>query len=559
MTSTIAQVKADADRLKLALMTHLSVGETGYDDNDIVVALKHAGVKGFNGQFLGFSVLDIDDLVVPANATNGTPEKPLSISDRRLLKALLAFYHYVCRRNGGAVNINMSKKAAFDAFRTQIYDPSANIVPWMIPISTPESENLDKWNRAIRPSSSDYKEFKDESHWIRAKERFTTTIEAHGLPHLIDSKFVVTDPKLDTAQQNWLFKIFQDKMQAPQAKSIVSNHLGDKDTRAIWTELLDHYDHSMTAQLQSYKISGYLTSIRLAHGAWKGTQSGFIAHFKEQARLYNEISDVPFASTQLVNFLHAAVSGVPNLSQVLTLHNTAAHAAGVTKTYSFDEYCAALLDQAQVYDSAQTSSRNPRVQRSVNAHDIQFDHDPSDHSHHYETHTHDIDTSIDQILVHQSDATGTRRDSNPGPRTGPRLVRLNAKTWNSLSTADQVAWDQVSEPGKKAIVDYGRTTATRSQSGRPNQRSINQHEQDPFSDLVFDEDPQEPLEVHTHETGKPTAPSFLTMATQRTERVQTLEEIEDLLSATTPTASNVSHLMDGRCQGLLDRLEARGR
>ena len=84
MTSTIAQVKADADRLKLALMTHLSVGETGYDDNDIVVALKHAGVKGFNGQFLGFSVLDIeDDLVVPATTT--APEKPLNISDRRLL------------------------------------------------------------------------------------------------------------------------------------------------------------------------------------------------------------------------------------------------------------------------------------------------------------------------------------------------------------------------------------------------------------------------------------------------------------------------------------------
>ena len=59
-------------------------------------------------------------------------------------------------------------------------------------------------------------------------------------------------------------------------------------------------------------------------GVWKGTQSGFIAHFKEQGRLYNEISDAPFAPEQLVNFLHAAVSGVPNLSQVLTLHNTAA-------------------------------------------------------------------------------------------------------------------------------------------------------------------------------------------------------------------------------------------
>ena len=108
----------------------------------------------------------------------------------------------------------------------------------MIPIATPESKNLDKWNRTIRPSPSDYKEFKDEAYWIRAKERFTTTIAAHGLSHLIDPKFTVTDPKLLAAQQTWLFKIFQDRMQASRAKSIVSSHLGDKDTRVIWAELL---------------------------------------------------------------------------------------------------------------------------------------------------------------------------------------------------------------------------------------------------------------------------------------------------------------------------------
>ena len=57
MTSTIAQEKADADRLKYAMLNFLSIGATGYDDSDVVLALKHAHVKGFNGQFLGLSVL----------------------------------------------------------------------------------------------------------------------------------------------------------------------------------------------------------------------------------------------------------------------------------------------------------------------------------------------------------------------------------------------------------------------------------------------------------------------------------------------------------------------
>ena len=51
MSSTIAAAKADADRMKFALLTFLSVDATSYDDADVVRVLKHAGVKGFNLPF----------------------------------------------------------------------------------------------------------------------------------------------------------------------------------------------------------------------------------------------------------------------------------------------------------------------------------------------------------------------------------------------------------------------------------------------------------------------------------------------------------------------------
>jgi hypothetical protein len=91
----------------------------------------------------------------------------------------------------------------------------------------------------------DYKPFKDEASWIRFKERFTT-IESHGLGHIIDINHVIDNLDLDKIQRGWLYKILQDTIQAPQGKSIVTKHIDDKDTRKIWEELCEYYDHSMS-------------------------------------------------------------------------------------------------------------------------------------------------------------------------------------------------------------------------------------------------------------------------------------------------------------------------
>ena len=72
--------------MRWTLLTFLSITATFYDDADVVIALKHAGVKGFNSHFLGLSVLDIEDLHVPPNSTKGTPEKALGISDSFIRK-----------------------------------------------------------------------------------------------------------------------------------------------------------------------------------------------------------------------------------------------------------------------------------------------------------------------------------------------------------------------------------------------------------------------------------------------------------------------------------------
>jgi hypothetical protein len=54
-----------------------------------------------------------------------------------------------------------------------------------------------------------------------------STIQSHGLEHLIDPDYVVKDAALDQLQRCWLYKILQDIMQAP-CKAIVVRHLKDR-------------------------------------------------------------------------------------------------------------------------------------------------------------------------------------------------------------------------------------------------------------------------------------------------------------------------------------------
>ena len=120
----------------------------------------------------------------------------------------------------------------------------------------------------MKPSRSDYKEFRDDAMWSRSKERIVTTLHAHGLHHLVEEGFVSTNPVLDAAQMPWIYKIFQDIIQAPTVKNIVTKHLTTKDTRACWKEICEHFDNSMTTEIKCSSISSYLTSSRLEQLNW---------------------------------------------------------------------------------------------------------------------------------------------------------------------------------------------------------------------------------------------------------------------------------------------------
>ncbi len=433
----------DAAKLKHVINTFLEIADNDIADSPVGKAFASEGILGFVNDFLNLTEDDINSLLVPPDDPGGH-YLPLSVLVRRKLITVIALYHDASRAAGGAININTVEKEDFDHFRTSVYDHTDPIKPWNYnPI---ENRNtLSHWLKNTKPTKSDFKEFKDDAYWNRWQERFITSLEAAQLLHLIDPGHKIGDAALDTAQMKWLFKILQDCMTASTAKTIVTNHISKKDTRKLWIDLCEHFNNSMTTHIRAQTISTYLTSTRLDTANWRGNQTNFLLHWKEQSRTYNEMSTEKYTDNQLSGFLEICVAGTPNLSQVRTIHATAARAAGVTKPWSFQEYISELLNQSSILDASNVSNTNPRARRQTNKHEM-YDFCDDDDVPVYDANVHDMDTPITEINAH---------DQGNNPRHAGRIhVRMNKATWDAMSPEDQATWDKMSDGGKVLILTY---------------------------------------------------------------------------------------------------------
>ena len=464
---------SDEDRLKCVVVTLLGVPDADYGTSNIKKALDAAGVRRFNAHFITLSEQDLNELYIPGTGRNAVQNATiLDVVTRRLLKTVLAIYHSISVANVAPCEICKVTKDMFDDFRISDYDPNESIVQWSTTVkkNNQGSKELEAWQKNVKPVKSDYKDFRDEANWTRYKEKFCTTLESHGLEHMIDPAYVPNDDALDYAQTCWLYKVFQDVMIAPMAKTIVNDNSSTKDVRLIWKQICEAYDNSIASEIKSQTLAGFLTQTRLSAINWRGTKVGFISYWQEQFRLYNEISQEEFTEGQGVQFLNQALYGIEGLDNVLSLNRTARQANGLpTHNPSFSDYVYMLLDAAQTLD-AQKGLSNTRSRRSVNKMESYPDHEDS----HYqlEAEVHDIETPVEQFLVMQMDNSMRKPQETRRPK-------LNFKTWKILEDSDKKAWDVISDKGKTAIIAYA---GERANNGFATQRrSVNNHE------MIFDE------------------------------------------------------------------------
>jgi len=285
------------------------------------------------------------------------------------------------RRTG--INILESTPGQFKNFRNTECDPTKEIVPWGLTIST--NKGLADWNKLVKLSARDFKPYREANNWVDYKEVFMITLEAQNLTHLVDPSYVVVNVDLHKAQQKFLYKVLRDNMLHHEAKSIVKAHASDKNTALIWQKMCETYDKSMSTSLNGDAILGWLTSTRLDDGKWNQTQGEYITFYEEKINKFNEMCpDLKINDMQGVRMLQNMIANVPNLANVLILHCQTKTSAGLSDAITLRQFVSLLAQQAQVYDNGRIrSGRNYRrsaanhdLDYEINAHD--FDEDEED-------------------------------------------------------------------------------------------------------------------------------------------------------------------------------------
>ena len=291
-----------------------------------------------------------DPTTDPADDIAANAGGKISIFVARRITLIIAFYHYSSKISKTAVDLRQMSKAQFDEFRAKKFAPGKPIAPFGIALKEENNKEMADWQKTVKVDAKAFKEFCSDELWYAYKKHFTTTLEAQNLTILINPAHKPTNEDLYKNKQKWLYKVMQDCFKAGQAKTIVADHIVDKDTVAIWREISEKMDGSMAAQLYVSELSNYLTSNRLATNGWKGTQQAYIFHWKEQACRYQETAPEEYTQSQLVGFLEQSVIGVPNLEDVGQSTMTSRRVVGITTPLTLEELIQALLQKAQIYD-----------------------------------------------------------------------------------------------------------------------------------------------------------------------------------------------------------------
>jgi len=511
----MTESRLDTLRMLIALIEKLEIPRANNTTHPITLALQKAAILRWNGDFIYLTADAIDKLTYNDPRAGGA-ETNLQMAYKLQLRALLSYYHELShkRRDGISINAPSCTLAEFKEFRATSYDPTQPIVPWWK--MTTKSEGLSNWNKSIKPNTRDFKPFREMNLWIKYKESFLITLKAQNLTHLVEENPIIHDDDLDSAQQKFLFKVMKDNFLHHEAKSIVKKYTTDKDTRQIWKELCAFYDSSITTAMYADVLMTYLADVKLHKANWDRGQGEFINHYKIQKNKFNEIAPgSQISDPHAVRMLHNVVSGTPNLAPVLNQYRQARKAAGSTILISFDEYCTLLSEQAQVYDNANTHTKNS-YRRTANVHDLIEDGMECEANVHKADDYEDQEPDLSEILEANVNAQrdkgtgryvprkqgGTNNQKRQANQMQGRRAYMTQDTWNSISKEDQVKWDSLDDKTKLTVTTYhfnkGKEYALR--DAEANKMEAKQH------DMVFDaddEDDNSVIEAKNHEVTPP--------------------------------------------------------
>ncbi|ACI65686.1 predicted protein [Phaeodactylum tricornutum CCAP 1055/1] len=206
-----------------------------------------------------------------------------------------------------------------------------------------------------RPAVED---FKHDRYWDNFYRSFVVTAVSHNVEKVLDPSYLPTDPlekSLFEEQNKFVYSALEHTLQTDMGKNIVREHSFDFNAQEVFRKVVKHYTESASAKISSSTTLGYLTTAKYS-SSWTGTAEGFILHWKNHLRIYNDTVPTGEQLPQqlCLSLLENAVHDIPELRQVKITATLDLAKGG--SPISYDGYLSLLLASASLYDNGNNLS-----------------------------------------------------------------------------------------------------------------------------------------------------------------------------------------------------------
>ena len=291
MVGTRATINEQQIRFKKLLTEILFLPE----DSPIIKAFEYESIDTIN-DVLMLADFDIDLLQYHKDAddTESAEKDTLSRGHRGWIKVLIAFIKYLDFETESQLEeVNLD---IFNEYRFKIYNPNGEIT------TSNDSNNKtnnkvnindgDYFKKGTKRDKSQYPILKFDWQWDNWNRTTVSTAKTHQCHEVFDLTYTpkTKDEKSKfEAQQEFIYSVFQEKVQTDIGKHSVRNHYETSDAQQIYRELVDHAKISTHATIEASELMRYITNVRLHTLGWKGTHHSFILHWCDKLRLYEEL------------------------------------------------------------------------------------------------------------------------------------------------------------------------------------------------------------------------------------------------------------------------------
>ena len=330
-----------------------------------------------------------------------------------------------------------------------------------------KAEPVRDFERGIKRDVTLFPHLKDDAKWDHFRRDFMAQIDAQGLADVVDESYepeTDDEKKLYALQSKFVYAAFVRILQTDSTKTIVRKHELTKNAKQIYLDLVAYFTTSTKAELDTAALLEYITTSNIADG-WNGSAKGYVLHWMEQIRLYRTIKPDAYDDEQLRIMLQNAINPNPDL-RAIGAQEDYARATGA-RTPSFEQYYALVKAAAERYDASHNGKRKPRARRNVYAHTL---------------------ADVQELNSSDPDAYGVDTFFYTVMQARSHFPRLTREQWQALESADQVAWDKLTDAGKRTIIgnpDGLPPGPPRGPSRRPPMRRVNLTDLTPAEHAYF--------------------------------------------------------------------------